>query len=125
MENYFQSVSRQIAEQIKLISQEISQSGMKGESGGKLIRQFLKKYLPKKYSLTQGKVVDFAGNESRQPCEVYLNSNGDGTLLFFLLILVSICGLNLKARQPDYSLYLTFYNKLTSKERLSDGWLFH
>jgi hypothetical protein len=271
MENFFHTISRQMAEQIRLISQEISHPGMKGDSGEELIRQFLKKYLPKKYSIAQGKVVDFTGNESKQidiiiydalqtipfytdeknsiipienvfaiievktavnkaklieaievfkssfdlqapseyfnalngglavkdlslynhfkfhpkcfllgldssrsittetlmynylsyvkekhinfpiisfcgilnesfftdsineekaehakePCEVYLNKKNDNTLLFFLLNLVGNMDLNLKKRQPDYSLYLTFYNKLSSKERLSDGWLFH
>ena len=66
MQNFFQTVSRQMEEEIKTIGKEILHSGMKGNSGEEIIRQFLKKYLPKKFSIAQGKVVDFAGNESRQ-----------------------------------------------------------
>jgi hypothetical protein len=66
MEGFFQSVSRQMTEQIKLISNEILHSGMKGDSGEEIILQFLKKYLPKKYTVTKGKIVDFSGNESKQ-----------------------------------------------------------
>ena len=46
MQNFFQTVSRQMEEEIKTIGKEILHSGMKGNSGEEIIRQFLKKYLP-------------------------------------------------------------------------------
>lgn len=259
-----------MAEQVALISDEIKNAGMKGSGGEEVILQFLRKYLPKKYAVGQGKIVDFSGKESRQidiliydalntvpffedgknviipienvfavievktsinktnfidtleafnfvfdlqtpveyitlrsrelaikdlslvnyfkrhpkcfiigldaskstsvktlmpiylsfvrkhkikfplvsfcgilndvffidildekkaeeaenPCEVYVNNSSNDTLLFFLLNLISSTGDSV-IKEPDYSLYLAYYKKLSIKERLSDGWLFH
>jgi len=53
-------------EQTASISHSLKHSGMKGSSGEEVIRGFLRTYLPGRYKIGQGKVVDFQGNESKQ-----------------------------------------------------------
>lgn len=66
MKEYFKHMSRELKERIRLIAEEFSHPGMKGASNEEIIRQFLARYLPKKFAIGQGKVVDFSGNESKQ-----------------------------------------------------------
>ena len=66
MQRFFQAVSKQMEEQIRGVAEALQHPGMKGTGGEEALRAFLRTYLPNRYRIGQGKVVDHAGNESRQ-----------------------------------------------------------
>lgn len=66
MKQYFQAASKQMMAETQGIVQALRHPGMKGDAGEEALRTFLRKYLPKRYNVGQGKVVDFTGRESKQ-----------------------------------------------------------
>jgi len=77
MKELFRSVARQMSERLAGISRQFSHSGMKGNSNEEVIREFLRTYLPRKYSVGQGKIVDFGGQESKQADIILYDRNTD------------------------------------------------
>jgi hypothetical protein len=64
--HYFEAVSKQMSAQVRAVSASLRHAGMKGASNEEIIRGFLRHYLPGRYALGQGKIVDFSGKESKQ-----------------------------------------------------------
>jgi len=66
MREYFKAASKLLADQVRGIADALRHPGMKGAAGEEVVRTFLRKYLPSRYRIAQGKVVDHQGNESKQ-----------------------------------------------------------
>jgi len=66
MRQYFQAISKEMTARVEGMSEFLRHPGMKGAGSEQLIRTFLRKYLPQRYRIGQGKVVDCQGTESRQ-----------------------------------------------------------
>ena len=67
----FQGISNKMLVDFNEISQQVNHSGEKGKVREKVLIEFLKKYLPKKYSIGQGEIIDIEGNISPQ-CDIVI-----------------------------------------------------
>jgi hypothetical protein len=66
MKKYYSSLSENMLNEIKGISEEIEHAGEQGRNNEEILKSFLEKHLPKKYGLTTGKVLSADGEMSKQ-----------------------------------------------------------
>ena len=67
----FWGISKKMTQDFESISSQIHHSGSKGEVREEILKRFLKDYLPKKYSVSSGEIIDIEGNVSNQ-CDVVI-----------------------------------------------------
>ena len=67
----FRGISQKMMQDFESISSQIHHSGSKGEVREAILKKFLEDYLPKKYSLSSGEVIDREGNVSNQ-CDIVI-----------------------------------------------------
>lgn len=71
VQKIFQGISNKLIVDFAQIQNQISHSGEKGNLRERSIRDILQKYLPKKYSIGTGHILDYQGNISRQ-CDIVI-----------------------------------------------------
>lgn len=67
----FQGIANKLLADFDQIQAQIKHAGERGEQRERALRAFLAKYLPKKYSLGTGHVIDRKGNISKQ-CDIVI-----------------------------------------------------
>lgn len=67
----FQGIANKLLTDFDQIQAQIEHAGERGEQRERAVRAFLAKYLPKKYSLGTGHVIDRKGNTSNQ-CDIVI-----------------------------------------------------
>jgi len=68
---YYRGITRQLRSEIDFINSLFEHQGLKGEGNEAALRQLLTKFIPKRYSIGTGVVVDRHGNSSRQ-CDIVI-----------------------------------------------------
>src|SRR5690606_4877400 len=63
---YFDGVTQRIQAEIDYINRLIGHAGETGKANEHLLSELLKKFLPKKYSIGSGIIIDKDGNRSKQ-----------------------------------------------------------
>lgn len=63
---YYKGVLEQIKIELEKTNDLIKHSGVKGDSNERLLRELLKRFLPKKYSVGSGMIYDKTGKTSKQ-----------------------------------------------------------
>jgi hypothetical protein len=71
---YYQGIYNQIQSEVEFINDLILHQGIKGEGNEAIIRELIKKFIPKKYGVSSGIVVDKNGNSSKQ-CDIIIFDN--------------------------------------------------
>lgn len=64
--NMLESEAAGMQASLEQTRQEFSQGGLKGDSGEKIVRKRLKKYLPRKYGFANGQIIDSHGKQSKE-----------------------------------------------------------
>jgi hypothetical protein len=67
----FLGLSKKMMNDFENISSQLSHSGSKGTVREETLKQFLRDYLPKKYSVSSGFIIDTKGNSSNQ-CDIII-----------------------------------------------------
>lgn len=86
----FDALEQQMRSELASIRARFSHSGNKGASAEEVVRDFLGRYLPRRYAVGHGEVVDQSGGRSGQTDVVVANEehpftfSGDGPGLFFI-----------------------------------------
>jgi hypothetical protein len=66
MHQYYNGLTDRMLSEIRTVSEEIEHAGEKGRNNEAVIRRFLSKHLPEKYTVSTGKVVSASGQLSHQ-----------------------------------------------------------
>lgn len=74
LDEYFKGMVAQINDELSFISKMITHNLEKGENNEEILKDFLKKFLPKKFSITSGFVIDKSGGISKQ-CDIIIYDN--------------------------------------------------
>lgn len=71
---YYQGIYNQIQSEVEFINELIHHQGLKGEGNESIIRDLIKRFIPKKYGIGTGIVIDRNGNSSKQ-CDIIIYDN--------------------------------------------------
>lgn len=71
---YYEGVTSQIQAEIGNINELFIHNGLKGEGNEAVIRELIKKFIPKKYGVDSGVIIDRKGNQSKQ-CDIIIYDN--------------------------------------------------
>lgn len=74
LSQYYKGILQQLNSEVQLINQLFNHSGIKGEGNETAIRDLIVRFLPKKYAVGSGIVIDRYGNKSRQ-CDIIIYDN--------------------------------------------------
>lgn len=74
LSQYYKGILAQLNSEVQLINRLFSHNGIKGEGNESAIRDLLKKFIPKKYGISSGIVIDRNGNQSKQ-CDIIIYDN--------------------------------------------------
>lgn len=66
MRQYYEGIASRMQSEINTISEQIRHAGEKGRNNELVLREFLGVHLPKRYTVSTGKVVAADGHQSRQ-----------------------------------------------------------
>lgn len=66
LEIYYRGITQQIRGEVDFINSIFDHSGVKGEGNEKILRDLLKKFVPEKYGVGTGIIIDKNGNQSKQ-----------------------------------------------------------
>jgi len=68
---YYQGIMDQIQNEVDLINSNFHHNGLKGEGNEVKIRKIIKKFIPERYGVDTGVVIDRDGNQSKQ-CDIII-----------------------------------------------------
>ena len=68
---YYQGIYGQIQSELEFINELFTHNGLKGEGNESIIRELIKKFIPNKYGVGTGIVIDKDGNHSKQ-CDIII-----------------------------------------------------
>lgn len=71
---YYEGILKQLRSEVDSINSAFKHQGMKGSGNEAVLRNLLEKFLPKKYGVGTGIVIDNEGNQSRQ-CDIVIYDN--------------------------------------------------
>ena len=74
LKQYYKGVLGQINSEVQLINNVFHHNGLKGEGNENVLRDLLEKFIPKKYGVGSGIVIDKNGNQSKQ-CDIVIYDN--------------------------------------------------
>lgn len=74
LKQYYKGLVEQINSEVQLINNVFHHNGLKGEGNENMLRDLLKKFIPKKYGIGSGLIIDKNGNQSRQ-CDIVIYDN--------------------------------------------------
>ncbi|MEW6493468.1 MAG: DUF6602 domain-containing protein [Cyanobacteriota bacterium] len=74
LEQYYRGITQKLRSEVDLINSLFQHQGLKGEGNEIILRELLKNFIPKKYSIGTGVVIDRKGNQSRQ-CDIIIYDN--------------------------------------------------
>jgi len=66
LEKTMESINKKMREDYKNLSDQIKHSGLKGEEREEIVKEFLKKYLHKRFAVVKGEIVATNGKTSKQ-----------------------------------------------------------
>lgn len=75
LEDLFDEVQKQMKSKFEEIKKKFSEPHSKGLAVEKILREFLREYLPRRLEISYGRVIDANGRESRQTDVVILNED--------------------------------------------------
>lgn len=71
LQQYYQGVVQQLRSEVDLINALFQHQGVKGEGNESVIRDLLTRFIPKRYGISTGVIIDRHGNHSRQ-CDIVI-----------------------------------------------------
>lgn len=71
---YYRGIYNQIQAEVELINELLVHQGLKGEGNEIIIRDLIKKFIPKKYGVGTGIIIDKDGESSKQ-CDIIIYDN--------------------------------------------------
>ncbi len=71
IEQYYQGISQQLHAEVNFINTLFHHQGIKGEGNEAVLRELLTKFIPKRYGVGTGVVIDKSGQQSRQ-CDIVI-----------------------------------------------------
>ena len=74
LSEYYKGILGQLKSEVQLMNNIFKHNGLKGEGNESAIRDLLIKFIPKKYGISSGVVIDHEGNQSRQ-CDIIIYDN--------------------------------------------------
>lgn len=74
LEQYYKGILLSLKSEVDLINQIFYHQGIKGEGNENVLRDLLIKFIPKKYGVSSGIVIDSKGNQSKQ-CDIIIYDN--------------------------------------------------
>ncbi|MEL0652161.1 DUF6602 domain-containing protein [Algibacter sp. TI.3.09] len=74
LSQYYKGILGQLNSEVQLINRLFKHNGMKGDGNESAIRDLIEKFIPKKYGIGSGIVIDKNGNQSRQ-CDIIIYDN--------------------------------------------------
>ena len=74
LNQYYKGIHGQINSKVQQINQLFNHNGLKGEGNEHVIRDLIRDFLPKKYGIGSGIIIDKNGNQSRQ-CDIIIYDN--------------------------------------------------
>jgi len=74
LSQYYKGILTQLNSEVQLINRIFNHSGIKGEGNETAIRNLIEKFIPKKYGVSSGVIIDKKGNQSRQ-CDIVIYDN--------------------------------------------------
>jgi hypothetical protein len=74
LNQYYEGILNQIESEVKLINNIFEHQGLKGEGNENALKNLLIKFLPKKYGIGTGIVIDRNGKQSKQ-CDIIIYDN--------------------------------------------------
>lgn len=83
LEQYYTGITQQLRTEVDLINSLFQHQGVKGEGNETVLRDFLTKFIPKRYGVGTGIVIDRDGNPSGQ-CDVVVYDDLSYPAFFFL-----------------------------------------
>jgi hypothetical protein len=66
IEQYYRGITQQLKAEVNFINTLFRHQGVKGEGNEEILRDLLRRFIPKKYGIGTGIVIDRQGNQSRQ-----------------------------------------------------------
>ncbi len=80
---YYQGIYNQIQSEIEFINEIFGHNGLKGEGNEAAIRELIRKFIPKRYGVSTGILIDKNGNQSKQ-CDIIIYDNHNYPEIFTL-----------------------------------------
>jgi len=74
LKQYYKGLLNQINSEVNLINRVFQHNGLTGEGNENVIKNLLIKFIPKKYGISSGIVIDRNGNQSKQ-CDIVVYDN--------------------------------------------------
>lgn len=74
LSQYYKGVLGRLNSEVQLINRLFKHNGLKGDGNESAIRDLIEKFIPKKYGIGSGIVIDKNGNQSRQ-CDIIIYDN--------------------------------------------------
>lgn len=74
LEQYYKGILLSLKSEVELINQIFFHQGIKGEGNENVLRELLIKFIPNKYGVSSGIVIDSKGNQSKQ-CDIIIYDN--------------------------------------------------
>jgi len=71
IEQYYHGIAQQLHAEVNFINALFQHQGLKGEGNEQVLRELLTKFIPKKYGVGTGVVIDRLGRQSRQ-CDIVI-----------------------------------------------------
>lgn len=71
LQNVFEGIGKQMLLDFSQIQSQVKHPGERGSEREESLRAFLKSYLPSKYGIDSGEIVDEDGNTSKQ-CDIVI-----------------------------------------------------
>ncbi len=71
IEQYYRGISQQLHAEVNFINTLFRHQGLKGEGNEQVLRELLMKFIPKKYGVGTGVVIDRLGQQSKQ-CDIVI-----------------------------------------------------
>jgi hypothetical protein len=66
LEEYYRGITQKIQGEVRFINSIFDHQGVKGEGNEAILRDLIKKTIPKQYGVGTGIVIDRHGNQSKQ-----------------------------------------------------------
>jgi hypothetical protein len=74
LEQYYRGITQQLRAEVDFINSIFQHQGLKGEGNEGILRELLTRFIPKRYGVGTGIVIDRHGNQSRQ-CDIVIYDN--------------------------------------------------
>jgi hypothetical protein len=73
LEKYYQGITQQIRAEVDFINSLFKHQGLKGEGNETVLRDLLVRFIPKRFAIGSGVVIDRQGIPSRQ-CDIIISN---------------------------------------------------